>query len=243
MRPHRWIQLALRAYPRSWRERYERELLDLSLELRDERGMGAHHIAMGLFLSAPRAWFTQRRAWRPRHALAGAVLALTGTAAILAGLLGPATPAASSPFRVVSGAMAPALKLNEVVQVTQLPMSARLAPGQIVMIRNLPARSCGGPVGKYLVKRVIGLPGQAISLSAGYVFINGHRLKEPWLASSEQGMTTPGPSGTPYSLDRSYRVPSRAYYLLGDNRTDSCDSRYFGPVPRPLVYGVVLPNH
>jgi signal peptidase I len=139
--------------------------------------------------------------------------------------------------------MAPALKLNEVVQVTKVPTSARLAPGQIVVIKNPPTQTCGGAAAKYLVKRVIGLPGQTISLAGGDVFINGHRLTEPWLASSERGITTPGPSGTPYSLDHTYRIPQRDYYVLGDNRTDSCDSRYFGPVSRSLVYGVVDANH
>jgi signal peptidase I len=243
MRPSGWTQLALRVYPRPWRERYESEVLDLSLELSEERGVGERQIAMGLLLNAPRAWYLERRAWRPHHALTGAVLAVAGTAAILGALLVPAGPAASSPIRVVSGAMAPALKLNEVVQVTKVPTSARLAPGQIVVIKNPPTQTCGGAAAKYLVKRVIGLPGQTISLAGGDVFINGHRLTEPWLASSERGITTPGPSGTPYSLDHTYRIPQRDYYVLGDNRTDSCDSRYFGPVSRSLVYGVVDANH
>jgi len=243
VRPDRWIQVALRVYPRSWRERYEREVLDLALELRDEKGVGERRIAAGLLLNAPRVWFLQRRAWRRHHALAAAVVVVAGTAAVLAGLLVQASPAASSPIKVVSGAMAPALKLNEVVQVTQLPKSARLAPGQIVVIRNPPTQTCGGAAAKYLVKRVIGLPGQTISLGGGDVFINGQRLTEPWLASSEQGITTPGPSGTPYSLDHLYKIPPRGVYVLGDNRTDSCDSRYFGPILRSFVYGVVAPSH
>jgi signal peptidase I len=242
VKPSLWIRVALHAYPRTWRERYEREVLDLGLELRDKEGVGELRLAIGLLPSAPGAWILQRREWRQRHTLAGSSLVLAGTAAIFAALFVSVTPAASSPFKVVSGAMAPALLLNEVVQVREVPVSAALAPGQIVMIRNLPTQSCGGPAGKYLVKRVIGLPGQTISLSGGDVFINGRRLKEPWLASSEVGITTPGPSAAPYSLDHAYKIPLREFFVLGDNRTDSCDSRYFGPVPRKLVYGVVIPN-
>jgi signal peptidase I len=204
--------------------------------------VGERSSAIGLLLNAPRAWFLPGRPRRPRHAFAGVALVSAGIVAAFAALLFQASPAASSPFKVVSGAMAPALPLNDVVQVTNRPVSSPLVPGQIVVIKNLPIQSCGGAGGKYLVKRVIGLPGQTISLSRGAVFINGQRLEEPWLASAEQGITAPGPSGMPYDLDHPYRIPPHGYYVLGDNRTDSCDSRYFGSVSRSLVYGVVVSN-
>jgi signal peptidase I len=232
--------VALRVYPRTWRQRYEDEVLDLGLELHAVRGVGERRIAFGLLFNAPRAWLLVGRRWNRRRVLAGATLALAAIAGTVATLLVPAEPAASSPIRVVSGAMAPALKQNEVVQTTELPASARLARGQIVVFRNPPKLSCGGAASRYLVKRVIGLPGQTISLSGHDVFIDGQRLKEPWLASSERSVTWPGPPGSPYSLHRSYRIPSDDYYVLGDNRTDSCDSRFFGPVSRSLVYGVVV---
>ncbi len=243
MRPHGWIHAALRAYPQAWRARYESEVLDLALELREERGLGEYHIALGLLFNAPRAWWQQRRTLGHRRMFAGVGLALAGTAATLAALLVPASPAASSPFRVVSGAMAPTLKLNEVVHVTQLSSSAPLASGQIVVFRSPPTLNCGGGATRYLVKRVIGLPGQTISLSRGYVLINGQRLREGWLPSSEEGITAPGPAGTPYSLEHPFTIPPRSYYVLGDNRIDSCDSRYWGPVARSFVYGVVSSSH
>jgi signal peptidase I len=243
MRPNCWIHAALRAYPQAWRARYEGEVLDLALELREERGVGEYGIALGLLFNAPRARWQQRRTLGRRRMLAGVGLALAGTAATLAALLVPASPAASSPFRVVSGAMVPTLKLNEVVYVTQLSSSAPLASGQIVVFRNPPTLSCGGDDAKYLVKRVIGMPGQTISLSRGYVLINGQRLREGWLPASEQGITAPGPAGTPYSLEHPFKIPPRSYYVLGDNRIDSCDSRYWGPVGRSLAYGVVSSSH
>ncbi len=136
--------------------------------------------------------------------------------------------------------MEPALKLNEVVQVRQLDASTSIAPGQIVVFKNPPNENCGGPpAANYVVKRVIGLPGQTVSLSDGFVLINGKRLRESWLASAEQGVTFRGPEEAPYSLAHAYRVPPGSYYVLGDNRVDSCDSRYWGPVVRSLVYGVV----
>ena len=91
-----------------------------------------------------------------------------------------------------------------------------------------------------LVKRVIGLPGETISLSGnGYVLINGKRLDETWLPTSVQGTTYPGPSGTPYSLSHPYKIPANHYFMMGDNRGDSCDSRFWGPIPKSLMVGKV----
>ena len=93
-----------------------------------------------------------------------------------------------------------------------------------------------------LVKRVIGLPGETISLTKGtksYVLINGKRLDETWLPSSAQGSSYPGPTGTPYSLNHPYVIPANHYFVMGDNRTESCDSRYWGPISRNLIVGKV----
>ena len=91
-----------------------------------------------------------------------------------------------------------------------------------------------------LVKRVIGMPGDVISLSRGYVYIDGKRLNESWLPATEQGITFAGPTGTTFSLAHPYRVPANNYFVMGDNRTDSCDSRYWGPIPNSLIVGEVV---
>jgi signal peptidase I len=243
MSESRWIAWALRSYPRAWRDRYEREVVDLADELIHENGPGQGRIALSLLFNAPRAWFMHRRTMRGRHALAAGATAILAGIVVLVALIASVNPAASAPFRVTSGAMAPALKVNQVVQVKQFASSTPITLGQILVLRMPPNANCGGAAGKYLVKRLIGLPGQTISVSDGYVFINAARLKEPWLSSSEQGVTFPGPAGPNDNLSRPYVVPPRSYYVLGDNRDDSCDSRYWGPVPRSLVYGVVDSGH
>jgi signal peptidase I len=52
-------------------------------------------------------------------------------------------------------------------------------------------------------------------------------------------VTRAGPGGTLYSLQHAYKVPADDYFVMGDNRTDSCDSRYWGPIPKSLIVGKV----
>jgi len=89
------------------------------------------------------------------------------------------------------------------------------------------------------VKRVIGLPGDTVTLAGGHVYIDGRKLDESWLPASEQGQTQPGPPGNSANLQQAFTVPANDYYVMGDNRTDSCDSRYWGPIPRSLIVGKV----
>ncbi len=143
-------------------------------------------------------------------------------------------------FFIPSGSMEPTLQIGDRILVNKLSYDLHgVDRGNIVVFSRPPTENCGGPEVNDLVKRVIGLPGNVISLSGGYVYINGKRLDESWLPASEQGVTTPGPPGTPYSLVRPFTVPANDYFVMGDNRTDSCDSRYWGPISKSLIVGKV----
>jgi signal peptidase I len=80
--------------------------------------------------------------------------------------------------------------------------------------------------GDEFIKRVIGLPSETVRVSGGHVYINGKLLKEPYIASDVE---TNG--GTFLADDTDFTVPSGQYFLMGDNREHSSDSRYWGPVP------------
>jgi signal peptidase I len=93
------------------------------------------------------------------------------------------------------------------------------------------------PEDKQLIKRVIGLPGEVVSGHDGHVFVNNKELVEPYV--------NPACHGT--ADFAAVRVPAGRYFVMGDNRCDSFDSRMFGTIPRSAVIGrafaVVWPAH
>jgi signal peptidase I len=144
-------------------------------------------------------------------------------------------------YFIPSRSMVPTLQVGDRILVDKLSYDFHAVHrGDIVVFSRPADENCGGPVVPDLVKRVIGLPGETISLSGtGRVLINGATLHETWLPQSERGTTYPGPSGTPYSLSRPYKIPTGEYFVLGDNRRDSCDSRWWGPITKSSIVGKV----
>jgi signal peptidase I len=80
---------------------------------------------------------------------------------------------------------------------------------------------------KDFVKRVIGLPGEEVEIRQGKVYINGDQLREPYLTAADN------------STRATLRLSDKQYYVLGDNRRSSNDSRIWGPVPEENVLGKV----
>lgn len=143
-----------------------------------------------------------------------------------------------SPFQVEGSSMSQTLEDNEYIIINKLAyFTGQPHRGDSVVFRPPSDRK------KYYVKRVIGLPGEDVVIRDGLVFIRGYNneefiLQEPYLDPKNQGKTFRHPPGSGDLSEVVYHIPERYYFLLGDNRQGSLDSRSFvGPdsSPSPFV--------
>ena len=131
----------------------------------------------------------------------------------------------SARFVVDGDSMLPELAHRESVLAvrTKFPQN-RLRRGEIVVLQH--------PVWKdrIYIKRIVGLPNEDLQLKDGLVYLNGSLLEEPYLDGS---------SSAGRGRDQDWWMGPDEYFVLGDNRADSQDSRAFGPVDRRLILGRV----
>jgi signal peptidase I len=80
---------------------------------------------------------------------------------------------------------------------------------------------------KSFIKRVIALPGETVTIRQGVVTVNGAVVPEPYVPPQYEDVSDYGPT----------RVPADSYFVMGDHRISSNDSRVFGPVPSQFIYG------
>jgi signal peptidase I len=80
---------------------------------------------------------------------------------------------------------------------------------------------------KSFIKRVVGLPGETIEIRDGHLYINGQELADQYVPAGYLDGSTYAP----------HRIPEEGYFVMGDHRDSSNDSRVFGPVPRQFIYG------
>jgi signal peptidase I len=171
----------------------------------------------------------RRRRWR-RGLLEMATMVLV--ALLVVGLV---RTFAFQAFWIPSSSMVPTLGVNDRVLVQKAFFTWHdVHEGDIVVFTHPPLDQCGGPQEGDLVKRVIALPGQTIYSSGNSIYVNGRLLAEPYLPHDD-------PLGPPIaSSQHPYRVPPGEFYLLGDNRAISCDSRYWGPIKGSSIVGKVV---
>jgi signal peptidase I len=80
---------------------------------------------------------------------------------------------------------------------------------------------------KSFIKRVVGLPGEVVEIHQGVLSINGKVVQEPYVPPQYEDLSDFGP----------VRIPRSSYFVMGDHRISSNDSRVFGPVPSRFIYG------
>jgi signal peptidase I len=98
----------------------------------------------------------------------------------------------------------------------------------VVLDRRRGPRACG--TGSLMLKRIIGLPQEAVAQRHGVIYIDGKELVEPYADSD----------GALRSDFADVHLGRNAYFVMGDNRDVSCDSREFGPVDRSEILGMVV---
>jgi len=173
-----------------------------------------------------------RRPWRGRALAETAVL--IAAAVLLAGLL---RAFAFQTFWIPSSSMVPTLDVHDRILVQKAFFTWHdVHEGDIVVFSHPPLDHCPGLPESDLVKRVIALPGQTIYSSGNSIYVNGRLLAEPYLPRPDPL----GPQIPHASSQHPYRVPPGEFYVLGDNRADSCDSRYWGPIKGSSIIGRVV---
>lgn len=126
------------------------------------------------------------------------------------------------PIFVSGDSMIPTLQNGESLGVEKVSRYSSLpARGQIVIVTD-PDNS------ETLVKRVVGLPGDTVEVKNSKLYINGQAQTEPYV------------SKTPYNNFKAVTVPQDTVFVMGDNRANSKDSRFFGPVDRNAIIGHAL---
>jgi signal peptidase I len=128
-------------------------------------------------------------------------------------------------FYIPSGSMIPTLKIKDRVLVNKLSYDLHgVHRGDIVVFKS-PEANTGST--KDLIKRVVGLPNETIEFrDGGKLYVNGQLKEEGYLSD---GTVTADLAPT--------KVPDKHYFMMGDNRGQSRDSRVFGPVPKSSIIG------
>ena len=140
-----------------------------------------------------------------------------------------------APFTVPSSAMAPTLQAGDRILVLRSSfVTGSIGRGDIIVFHRpkfFPCQTSG--TGQYLVERVIGLPGETISSSHQTIYIDGKQI-------AERGWYDPDHGAVASVQIPKTTIPKGDYFVLADNRSNSCDSRSFGPIPGSSTLGKVV---
>jgi signal peptidase I len=150
-----------------------------------------------------------------------------------------------NPYRIPSSSMEPTLHCARPADGCEARFSDRVLAcrlcyrfanpkrGDIVVFHTPPLAAVRCGLGGTYVKRLIGLPGELWEERGGNVFINGVRIDEPYVGAARRDSRTIAP----------IRIGRGRYFMMGDNRSSSCDSRLWGTVPRASLIGKVVATY
>ncbi len=191
---------------------------------------------------------------RTKRSLTGSVLELVAIVAAALGLALLIQAFVVKPYRIPSGSMEPTLGIGQRILVDRLETNfGSPHVGEILVFHppNAYAQGCADPnqgqngsgqdsaaacdaawkqpSSQTFVKRVVGLPGDRISIHNGHVIRDGVRETDSYIA----GCAGSGSCNFPDTIT----VPRGDYFMMGDNRGESDDSRFWGPIPKAWIIG------
>jgi len=135
-------------------------------------------------------------------------------------------------YFIPSASMEPTLQVGDRIIVDKLAADlGTIHRGDILVFTSPPNEDCTGIHDPVLVKRVIGVPGDSLYSIGNTIYVNGKALKEAWPHFE--------PLGPPAVATKSHPVVVGAnhYFMMGDNHSDSCDSRYWGTITHSDIIG------
>jgi signal peptidase I len=184
---------------------------------------------------------------KPRSA-GGSLLELVVIVAVALGLALGIQAFLVKPYRIPSESMVPTLEIGQRVLVNRIGHAfSKPSVGDVVVfhppqgadgnprcgVQHPMSEVCPEPVSKEdsvnFIKRIVAGPGDRLKVIHGHVYLNGKRQKEPFARPCGVG------EGCDYP--REITVPAGHYFMMGDNRGSSDDSRFWGPVPRKWIIG------
>ncbi len=191
---------------------------------------------------------------REKKSLASSAVELVVIVAVAIGIAVAIQAFIIKPYRIPSGSMLPTLQINQRVLVDRIGMHfGSLQVGDVIVFHppadydigcanpgqgqsnpaNPDTQACATVAKKEssetFIKRLVGLPGDRISIAGGHVVRNGRREPDSYIA--------PCGGGGSCDFNKTITIPAGSYFMMGDNRGESDDSRFWGPVPRAWVIG------
>jgi signal peptidase I len=190
---------------------------------------------------------------KPKKSLGSSALELALIVVTALGLALAIQAFVVKPYRIPSGSMLPTLHINQRVLVNRIGTHFGSPGVGDIIVFNAPkvtdrcadptqgvtdvpsgvARPCGvaqtQASGTAFIKRVVGLPGDRIAIRSGHVYRNGVKEDDPYINSCTGG----GACDFPGTIT----IPRGEYFMMGDNRGDSDDSRYWGPIRKSWIIG------
>jgi len=218
--------------------------LDLNFEL----------ILTVIFLISGACWLLNK--WIVRDE--GSVLGFMGSLAPVLGIVLVLRSFVVEPFQIPSRSMEPTLQVGDFILVNKWVYGVRL-PALRTKIVDISSPQRGDVMvffpphqERYFIKRVVGLPGDKINVIQGVLYVNEEKMAQKALPEETQSarsivmeenlagvehLMQKRLSPTRLSLNFSGKVPEGHYFMMGDNRDNSSDSRVWGPVPEERIVG------